>query len=417
MLGACAALVASVALGASGLRYDVGATAQVSYTTDWETIAPLRSTQLELVPRLGLSYGERSFDLSLTYDPQILTEVSWLPSVLHRAIVSFDLRAARAVRLAAQVNASYGTNSFRYQSVSLPPPSGTPGTAPGSTGGAEPSTPPPPSPPPATGPSQTVQPVPIAARATYIQTNAGLGLEIGGGRGFGMKAILSYTVQGGTDAASRLAVPFQRGPTVGVEVDYRLAPGHALATNLSGSYYTFLAEPPASFAPDAWTSQLLEAWKYSLSRSSTLQFGLGVGASGNATGFPHLVVKDVTPVADMALELGNRLRLTAGYRPFVDFTTGLSSRRVDVYGSMALPLSTSWSLVASGGAAEIVTGPQRDQITASAQVVASARLVRALRAFGGLTGLWQRAGPDYPAAALRQVGLVIGVDFYQGGRL
>ena len=413
MSGALAALVASVALAASGLRYDVGATAQLSYGTDWEAPVPFRSTQLEIVPRLGLSYGERDFDLKLTYDPHILTDAYWNFSVLHRASISFDLRA-RPVRLAAIANASYGTNSFRYQSVSLPSaPTVKPETTPGSAGGTEPPTPPPPSP----GPTQTVQSIPLLARVTYFQANAGLGLEVRGSRNFGMNAALSYMVQGGTDAESRVAVPLQRGPTVGVGVEWRVAPGHALATILAGSYYTFPAEAPTYVGHNAWTSQLIEAWKYSFSRAGTLELGAGVGVSGNATEFPQLAVRDVTPVAEAALDLGGGLRLAAAYRPFVDYTTGISASRADANASMAIPLSASWTLVASAEAAEIVTGLQRGQITASAQVIASARLTRALRAFGGLTGLWQRAGPDYAAAELRQVSLVIGVDFGQGGRL
>src|SRR5574342_503476 len=107
MPGACAALVASVVLGASGWRYDLGATSQVSYITDWATLAPLRSAQLELVPRVGLSYRERSLSLSFTYHPQLLASGDWSFSVLHRAILSFDLRASREFRLAVLANASY----------------------------------------------------------------------------------------------------------------------------------------------------------------------------------------------------------------------------------------------------------------------------------------------------------------------
>ena len=416
MSGACAALVASVVLGASGLRYDLGATAQASYTTDWAALAPFRTTQLEVVPRLGLAYGERTFSLALNYHPQLLAGGSWSFSVLHRAILSFELRASRAFKLGAMASASLGTSDFRYQSASLPPPSSpTPGTTPPSAGGTEP--PAPTATPPSTSgaPTQTVQSVPIVARATYLQANAGLGVEVRGSRDLGAKAILSYMLQGGADTASRLAVPLQRGPTVGVEVDWRLAGRHTLATILAGSYYTFPAEPPAVVGHVAWTSQLIGAWKHDLSRGNRLQLGLGVGASGNAIESRDLAVRDVAPVADGVLQLGS-LRVAAGYRPFVDFTSGLSSRRADAYASMGIPLSRRWSLVANGAAAEIVSGLQRGQITASAQVLASVRLMRPLRAFAGLTGLWQRAGSDYPAAEIRQVGLLFGIDYSQGGR-
>lgn len=419
MSGACVALVASLLLGASGLRYDLGAVAQVGYSTDWETLAPFRSAQLELVPRLGLAYGERSLDLRLTYDPQILTDGSRPPSVLHRAILSLDLRASRELRLAALVSASYGTYTFRYQSVSLPAaPTGTPAPTPGSSGGPEPSTPPPPAtPPPTTGPTPTVQAVPIVATARYVQANAGLGLTVRGSRDFGVSAALSYMMQGGADPVSRLTVPLERGPTTSVQMDWRLAPRDTLATILGGSYYTFLAGPSAAVGRDAWTSRLVEAWKHDLSRTGSLQLGLGVGTSGDATGFPHLAVNDVTPVAEAILDLGGGLRLSAGYGPFVDFISGISARRVDAYATMAIPLFASWGLVANASAAEITTGPQHDQITTAAQIVASARLMRTLRIFGGLTGLWQRAGPDFPAAEVRQIGVVVGADYLQAGRL
>ncbi len=414
MSGACAALVASVVLGAGGWRYDVGATTQVSYTSDWATLAPIRTAQLELVPRLGLSYRERSLSFSLTYDPQLLTSGYWSFSVLHRAILSLDLRASREFRLAALANASYGTYDFRYQAANLPTASGTtPGATPPSPGGTEPPTPT--TPPPSTLPPQTVQSVPILAKATYLQANAGLGLELRASRDLGVKAALAYLVQGGTDAASRLAVPYQRGPTGAAEVDWRLTPRHSMVTLLGGSYYDFPSEPPAVVGHTAWTSALLEAWRYAPSRTRRFQLGAGVGASGMATESGDFTSRDVAPVADALLELGG-LRLAAGYRPSVDFTTGLAARRVDANASLSIPFSSRWNLTANAAAAEIVSGLQRGQITASGQVVASARLLSGLRAFAGLTGLWQRAGPDYPAAAIRQASLLVGVDYATGGR-
>jgi hypothetical protein len=422
MPGAYAALVASALLGASSARYEAGGTVQATYGTDWEAFAPAVGTQLELVPRLALSFAAKGVALRLNYYPQILMSFSAAtPTVLHRLALSVELRPARTVKLGALINASYGTNNFRAQSVRLPPASGTSsGPAPGTSGGTDtpatgsgagspaPTTLPPPAP---------VQSVPLISTVTYLDAGASLGLEIAFSATVGMNTSFSYVARGGADAPSRVAVPVQRGPSGSIGIDWRPRKEHRLGTSLSATYYSFLSEPPAVLVQDSWTSQLLEAWEYTYVPHHTLRLGLGVGTSGNAANFASVVSRQLVPVAEGSLVLGGELRLGARYGPSIDFTTGLSAQRVEASIGFASPLGRAWDLNANVVAAEVVTGPQREQFMGTGQVVASFRPVRQLRVFTGLLAIWQRPGPFYPGATVRQVSLAVGVDFDEVGQL
>ena len=414
MLAAYTALATLTVLSAVGARYELGASAQASYGTDWEELAPAKGAQLELVPRLALSYVERDFGLRLAYDPQLLMNVSSpSPSVLHRAVTSSVLRTAPGVELSAEAKGSYGIKNYRVQSVSLVPgpeaPSGTPGTG-GGTGG--------PTAAPETTPTVTaIEPLPLATKLAYFEARGDLALRIRDSARLQLNASLYYLAHGGADAPSRLSVPIQRGPGAGVGIDWRPAVDHLLSTSVTGSYYTFVGGPPELSVSKVWTAELLESWVYSLTRRSRLRIGLGANASGSASESPRSVPVDLAPVAESAVEFGGGLRLAVRYGPFLDPTSTLLSQRVEAYASSAIPLGGAWGFQANASGARVVTGPQRGQIAGSAQVLASNRPARALGLFAALTGLWQRAGPDYPGATVRQISLVMGVSFVEGGRL
>lgn len=411
MPAAYMALAALTGSSASGARYEVGASAQASYGTDWGELAPAGGTQLELVPRLALSYVERGVGLRFAYHPQLLMNVSSpSPSVLHRAATSFGLRAAPGVELSAKAIGGYGTRNYRLQSVNLRPrPEATSGTTPGASGGTEGPTG------PGSAPTATtIEPLPLAERVTYFETRGDLGLRIRDSARLVLNASLYYLAQGGADAPSRLSVPIQRGPGADVGIDWRPAVDHMLSTSITGSYYAFAGGPPALLTSSVWTAQLMESWVYSLTRRTSLRLGLGASVRGSATESPRSV--DLAPVAESALEFKSGPRLAARYVPFLDSSSALPSQRAEVYADLAIPLGGAWSLQANAMGARVATGLQRGQTTGSTQVVASNRPVPALGLFVGLTGLWQRAGPNYPAATVRRASLVIGVTFDEGGR-
>ena len=424
MLPAPAALLASLAL-AGVTRYTASVSAGARYYTDQEVLQPIGTTVLELEPRLGLDHEGRTSVFRLAYYPRLLMAAdSPPPQSLHQATSSLSFQLDSRLRLSGAASGCYGTNDFRLQ-YSL-----TCGAAAlaSATGG---------------GP----QPVPQATTAKFMSASAALGLEWRPASDLAASGTLSYLVQGGADAPTRALLPLQRGPSFLLSLEWTAGRGDSLTTSLSGSYYTFSHQAPASLPsqPDttAWISQTVETWQHLVGRQGRLRLGLGLGLAGTVSDFPRLVLRRTSVVAEAVFlqafgrqegrEVDRRgpragaglpgwspaIVLAVGTRltPFVDFTTGLAYDRVDAFVDLAWPLALDWRLDASASAGVAVDGAQQGQGTATGRLTATWLATGWLQLSAGLGGLWQRAGADFPASTIRQASAFFRVTFLQSGEL
>jgi hypothetical protein len=412
MLSTYAALVAGCALQAGVTRYVASAYLEARSLATVENERTTTTTSLEADPRLELMYEEPTFDLGVAYFPRLLTALpadAW--QFLNRGSLTSRIRATPTLVVPAAASASYGTYDFRLQN-------------------------------PAAGP---VQPVPSAPTVKYMSGSVSVGLESRSSERFRTGGVLSYLVEGGADAPARSTLPLHRGPTFSASLAWTASRDDVLTTALTGSYYAFLAGAvaPGAFVPraNAWTSQVLESWQHALGPQSTLRLAAGIGAAGNAIDFPRLVLRRALPVAEAGfqqgfvlsgrpgLEGGRRpaeaetptpvLQLNVGARvgPFVDFTTGLAYERADASASFGWPVHRDWRLEAAFSAGIVMEGDQHGQVTGTGQLTTIWAATPWAQISAGLGGLWQRAGPDFPASTFRQWSVFLGATFRQGGQL
>lgn len=429
MLAASAALVASLALQAGVTRYDAGLYALTRYARGPNALDAMSYTLVELGPSAGLDHQERTLDLAIAYLPRLTMIVGRAsPQILNRASLKLALQPSQGLAVTGDASACYGTYDFRLPSQgscavaggtgtsliesgwSGSPGTGGAGAGAGGTGG------------PVIG---QVEPVPQLATATYTSGLAGLGFESTVSRSIGVTGRMSYLVQGGADASTRRVLPLQRGPRLSAALDWAPSWADVLSTSLVGAYYTFLggAAVAGNSAPlqDAWLAHLVEAWRHRTGPQGVLRLALGIGITGNAVELSRLVVRRVSPGAEVsyhqglgqpAVELGLGVRVV----PFVDFTSGLSYDRGESTASLRWPLSRYLRGDVDFSAAAALDGIQRGQVTGAGQLAANWAAARWAEIFVGLGGQWQRAGPDFPTATYRQWSIFLGGRMRDAGR-
>ncbi len=430
---ACAALVASLALQAGVTRYTAGAYTAERYFTTVDALAPLKTTALEVGPVVGLDHDAGTFTFSSTYFPRLVMVVdSPPPQLFNQASLSVGLRPGPRLRLTANAKGCYGTNDFRLQLATCSGwagggsgASGATGTGGAGTGGTGAG---------GAGPGGTgtggaspgVQPIPQLPRFKYLNASGGIGFESRIAARVAASGSASFLVEGGADAPSRLVVPLKRGPSFWAALDWTPEPAEVLTTSLSGSYYTLLFDTTvvAPIVPraDTWIAQVSETWRHALGPQRRLRLGLGVGATGTAVEFPRLVVRNISPVGEVGIDLGFgqpavQLSLGARVTPFVDFTSGLAYERGDGFATLEWPLHREWRLEASVSAGVALEGAQRGQATGTGRLGATWALSQMAFITAGLGTLWQQAGPGYPASAFREWTFFFGAGFRQAGRL
>jgi hypothetical protein len=407
MLPAPAALVACLAL-AGVTRYTAGVSAASRYYSDLQVLQPIGTSALELEPRIGLEQEEPISLLSIAYYPRlVMIADSPPPQFFNQASASLALQPEPRLRLTASASGCYGTNDFRVQ-YALTCGAAAFATAPG------------------TGP----QPIPIESTVRYMSAYGAFGTQWQASPRLNAVVTLSYLVQGGADAPTREVLPLQRGPGFLASLEWAVGRDDALTTSVSGSYYAFLRPAPAArenqLANNAWIAQLVEAWQHGVARSGRFRLGLGTGLTGNAVDAAHLVLRRTSAVGELSYQQsmgpereGGSFALGAGARvaPFVDFTTGLAYDRADAFASLGWALGHDWRLDASLSAGIVLDGVQRGQATGTSLLGATFAATEWCRLSAALSGLWQRAGPDYPASTFRQVSVILGATFLHVGVL
>lgn len=421
MLSAWTALLASVAL-ASATRYGAGAYALVRYETNLPTLEPAKTTQLEVGPLIGLELEEPVFTIGTAYHPRLVaTADSNPPQVLHQASLNAAWRTGPTFRLTANAYACYGTNDF---SVPRPATCGgwagpertaaVPGLPPAwsSIGGIGALGPPPPG----------VQPVPYLHELKYVNANAVLGFVSRISQLVTISGNASYLAQGGADAPSRIIVPVQHGPSLWTSFEWAASRDDALATSLSGSYYSFRAyAPDGTVVPraDTWTAQALETWRHALGLQDRFRLGAGVGIIGDTL---SQALRRTSAVGEAGIDLGlgeSQVQLGLGARvaPFVDFVTGLAYQRADGVATLVWPLPPDWRLEASFSGGVALEGIQHGQVTATGRLTATWTIAQGVLLTFGTSSLLQEAGPDFSASTFRDWTVFAGIGFRQMGPL
>ena len=119
----------------------------------------------------------------------------------------------------------------------------------------------------------------------------------------------------------------------------------------------------------------------------------------------------------VAWSLAVLLDLGARLAPFVDYTSGLAYDRAEAFAGVGWPPAQRWRIDLGVSAGVAVDGIQRGQATGTGQLTVAWATTRWLQLSAGPSALWQRAGTDFPASTIRQVGFFIGATFLQGGQL
>jgi hypothetical protein len=415
MLPAAAALLASLALQAGVTQYTASLYTQARYDTSLDALAPLKSSALEVDPSLGLRHEARAFTFGIAYYPRLLMVIgSPPPQFFNQASLSFALHPDPALRLTADASATYGTYDFRLQSTAPPGQGPSPGQ--GQTPGQAPG-------------QGTIQPIPLVSTAKYVNAAGALGFECASSARTRVAGVVSYLVEGGADAPSRTLLPLRRGPTIQGTLDWNLPPHDTLTTTFTASYFAFLAETAvaaaAAIAPNAWSAQASETWQHTFGpppSAGQLRLGLGVGAIGDAIGFPRLTLRRAVPVAEVGFQQGfgqPAVQLTVGARvaPFADFTTTATYERVTAFASLGWQLQRDWGLATGFSAGVALEGAQHGQATGTGQLTATWTAAPWAQLSAGLSSLWQEAGTGYAASTFRQLTVSLGATFRQSGRL
>jgi hypothetical protein len=394
-------------------------------------------------PVARLALRGRRWDFSLSYSPSLTLpdiELGFVPSeregqpeflVMNNALAAVSWHD-RFVRFAVSESATYGEVNATLLLPGLTSTTGTMTAMTTTPGGGTATTP---SGGTATAPGGTMAvPGGPAATATAAiapqtrniefassSTNAGISAQTG--RHGTLSVFGGYQLSGGLDATARSALGEQYGPNVGVSFGYVLSRRDTIGIAATAQD-TFTTLTPPNLTPEQLAAAVaagnlplcgplsgtpptlchtvspggaLQATVvHLLSRTASLSLAGGVAAYYDETVTPEIVIQPVG-TATLADSFGPRgassFSLSATIAPTVDVRTGRPSDRLQVAGSLSLPMSNLLALNINGGLLQSVPFPTNDPnpitaITASGEV--RMRVDRRVDVAAGVQTLWQQ---------------------------
>ena len=338
----------------------------------------------ELDPAVRLDIRARRWQLAFDYAPRFtrnLLGADPQPSIFQQGGFSARFQDRRA-SLSIQEDAGHGSSSFTALAAD-------PGAA--------------------SGPLYNLSTLPRTDTIAYAWSRTGLLGRLAVQRRWALTLSLEYTLSGGTDARSRLSIPFQTGLHGGIGAEYALSRRDKLTSSVDAfrSYFSSGWEDTLAQGTVAWR----RAWGRSL--VSTVTGGVGFSASrdsvtGESRDEAHpigTVSVAYTPRAS-SLDVGLSVRLS----PVIDRLSGQVDERMESVASIAWRPTRALSVEGQLGAARSVLWDRPDAVALVYQgLLFSFRAHDLLKLEGGARGAWTRVRSD--DAGLLQWVTFVGVTF------
>jgi len=352
-------------------------------------------SEVATLPRVGLNFGWRYTNLSLSYGPAIT--VSPLEAkdpyvyVFQSATLTLSQRWQRTT-LSLSQSGSYGQVNLRAQALAgtgiatgAPPP-----TVPGGTT----------TPPPMSGTGGTMQPptggtgtlpslaldrpLTFASSATSLNLNQRLSARLS------MSGGVSYFVSGSIDDDPDQLYPTVRGPGALLTASYRPTLDDTFVT----SVFTQFAN--TSNGNRAWLLTANESWAHRLSRRTLATLGTGLSLTRNSQPngyefyslYPNFLVgiNHLTRLGHSTLTVGGG----ASSAPFIDPVRGLVDPRVSTFVYAGFSKDKFWTTATASTGLQLVAGTGSgalNSVTGALNV--GYRLVEAVSVDSGVRTAWQ----------------------------
>jgi hypothetical protein len=365
--GVLAALVAAAALRGS---LEASSRLQLRVRDGAALAGP--ALDAELNPAVRLDVRARRFQLDLDYAPRFtrsLFGADAQPSIFHQGGFSARLQDRRA-SLSIQEDAGYGSSSFTALAAD-------PGAA--------------------SGPLFHLATLPRSDTVAYAWSRTGLLGRLALQRRWAITLSLEYALNGGTDARSREAIPFQTGLHGRAGAEY--APTRR--DQLTSSVDAF-----RSYFSSGWEDTLVQgtlAWRRAWGRTlvSTVTGGVGYSTShhsvtGEARDEAHPVgaVSVAYTPRSTPMDVGLSVRVS----PVIDRLSGRVDERLESVASVAWRPTRALAIEGQLGAARSVLWDRPDAVALVYQgLLLSFRANDLLKFEGGARGAWTRLrGDDAP---------------------
>ena len=295
-------------LSALHLAGDVAASMTISDRTEMRVRDPGDvpagpSLDIATTPEARLVLASPRTTFTLAYTPRLtlwdVNDVGAHPLWLHAGTARLEQKEG-ASQLWLEQDASYGATNFAALTLA-PTPDGVP-------------------------PRVDVIPSSQIVQVESSATTLGSRTE---GRRWAFHSTVGYQFSGGADDASRLIVPFQRGPLAEVGVTLSTSPLDRLATTVTGADSTF------SSGPQIVIGEADQAWKRPWSSSTETEFTLGISEARVQASALAQSYGETDPVAEAVLEQRiltdeDRVTVRVGARlgPVVNRLLGIVDERV-----------------------------------------------------------------------------------------
>lgn len=338
----------------------------------------------EVSPDVKLDLHARRWEIEANYSPRFnrtLFGADAQPSIFHRG--GFSVRVQdRRLSLSLQEDAGHGSSSFTVLASD-------PGAA--------------------SGPLFHLGAESRTDTFAYAWSRTGLLGRYSLQRRLELTGTLEYSLSGGTDASSRVTMPFQTGIHGTIGAEYALSRRDQLTTTADVLRSDFYA---------GWQDTLIQgsvAWRRAWGRTtvSTVTGGVGLATSQNsATGelrteaHPIWAASIAYTPRGSSLDAGLSLRLS----PVVDRLSGSVDERLDVVASLAWKPTRALAIEGQLGASRSIFWDNPDAVALVYQgILLSYRANDLLKLEGGVRSAWTRLR-DEDATPLQWVTFV-GVTF------
>lgn len=325
------------------------------------------SLDLETVPEARLTLASRRVRYSFSYAPRLtLWDVNagahptWLNNGAARVEWHSEL-----TRLSIDQVGSYGGVSFAYVSL-MPGPEGAP---------------------PRVDAVPAPQIIQYASSTTTLASRVTL-------RRWAIDTSLGYRFDGGADVASRLVLPFQRGPFGEASLAYAASRIDHVVTTVAGSEAAF------SSGPESVVTEIDEGYRHAWSRTTETRLTVGISQVRARTTGITAYTFETHPVAEVVLEerppsAGGHVNVRIGLRvgPVVNRLLGIVDERVQ--GTLAAAYTYQRLTTHAFAIASQTVPPSAPYATelVSGELGAAYDVSNVVRFDVGVRGLWQRLDP------------------------
>lgn len=253
-------------------------------------------------------------------------------------------------------------------------------------------------------PDSTLAPVaaglgalPATLVINYASSRTGLLAKLAPARRWGLSLSLEHALSGGTDAASRAAIPLQAGPRGTLSAEYALTRTDHLTSTLGASRTRF------STGPEDVLLQATESWRHALGRNTESTLAGGSAWATSRAGASEAFRSLAYPIAEATIahripSLRIEARASGRLAPVIDPLSGRVDERLDSFGSVLWNATRAFQIFGQAGAVQSVDWARPGAVTMVYHgLLATYRVNKIVQLDGGTRGFWwSTRGTDAP---------------------